>query len=146
MDPRILDLDTAPKCSRFSVNALAMGCPDLAAQAQRRSIHLRALELGAQTALGYKIDEAVVAYEDFLTHKTGKKTRAGGVLKCIRNRGRVGAVEHLVNSSKPPQGFIWLCENGMHDLTFEAVVLDNIDDFSDEAVYSAMEKLEPFET
>ncbi len=144
MDPRVIELYTPEQCATFAINASERGRPDLAEEAQRRSFQLRAVELGAQTALENKIFEALCAYEAFLAEKNGRKTAAARTRQSIRNLEPVGAVEDLVNRSQPTDGFLWLCENGMHDLTFEAVVLDNIDDFSDEAVYSAMEKLEPF--
>jgi hypothetical protein len=60
----------------------------------------------------------------------------------IRNRGIINAVEEIVTRERDSLGYTVLVEEGMEDMSFEAVVLRHQDVFSPEAVRQSRERLD----
>jgi endonuclease III len=60
----------------------------------------------------------------------------------IQRRGIIAAAERAVNKKGDAMGFKRLVEMGLHDLTFEAVIISHPDKFSQEVVARAKERLE----
>jgi hypothetical protein len=84
----------------------------------------------------------LTAYEELLSEKTGKRTRASGTRTKLRNKGVVGCLEDWAMSTQPTEGFKTLVEHGYIDLTGEFLVTKYADRFSPEAVGRAKARLE----
>lgn len=91
MDERIKNLDTPKKCEIFAKNALNVGGEDLVKQAKERAIHLKAENYGAKTSAEKEAIKAVYAYEEVLSAKNGKKTRASRTWPMIQKYGIINA-------------------------------------------------------
>jgi hypothetical protein len=141
MDDRVKRLHTPDECEIFARNAEDKGRADLAAQARRRRVELQAQSSGAHSAAEREALQAVYAYEEVLSQKNGKRTRATRTWQMIQRHGIIEAVERAVNRSVETQGYRALIEMGMEDLAFEAVVSKYPDLFSDKAVEVSRERL-----
>jgi hypothetical protein len=86
MDERILRLNSAKDCEQFAKNVEGK-FPDLAREARRRAIELRAADHKAESEAEREALQAVYAYEEVLSAKNRKKTRASRTWQMI-NRGR----------------------------------------------------------
>lgn len=142
MNERVLKLRTPEECTTFEQNARARGRSDLALAARKRAVELRAREYGAQTEAENECLEAVYAYEQVLSAKNGKKTRATRTWQMIERHGIIEAVERAVNRPVETMGFTALLEMGLEDYAFEAVVIRYPDLFSDKAVQRSQARVE----
>ncbi|MBF6568061.1 MAG: hypothetical protein IVW54_04195 [Candidatus Binataceae bacterium] len=133
-DERIANLKTPEDCEQFAINVEARGKVDLAREARRRAIELRALAHNANSVAEREALAAVYAYERVLSQSAGKKIRATRTWQMIKRRGLIPAVEHVVSQRKETKGYVALVEMGMEDMAFEAVVLRHPEVFSAEAV------------
>ncbi len=141
MDDRVKKIDTPEKCEIFAKNCIERGREDLATQAKQRAVQLRAEAYGAQTEAEQEALEAIYAYEEVLTAKNGKKTRAGRTWQMITRHGIIGAVERAVNRPVETQGYTALVEMGLEDYAFEAVIIRHPDLFSPEALQISQERI-----
>jgi len=141
MDIRIQKLQTPEACERFIKNALRLGRKDLALEAQRRSIELRAKGHDVKTIAELESLQAIYAYEEFLTEKNGRRTRATRTWQMINKHGIIESVNRVVARPEDAMGFKILKEKGMEDLTFEAVVLKYPTVFSADAVEHARNRI-----
>ena len=134
MDERVAKLKTPEECAVFEKNVLQRGRPDLAVESRKRALELRAEKYGAKTEVERACLEAIYAYEQVLTTRNGRTTRASRTWQMIRRHGILGAVERAVNREAETLGFTALLEMGLKDYAFEAVVVRNPTLFSREAV------------
>lgn len=134
MDERIKRLDTVKKCENFAKNATEKGRSDLAKEARQRAVQLRAQEHGATSTAEKEALQAVYAYEDLLTNKNGRNTRASRTWQMINRHGIIESVERAVKRDAVTQGYTMLVEMGLEEHAFEAVILRHPDVFSDEAI------------
>ncbi len=134
MDERVAKLKTPEECERFVKNVLARNRRDLADEARKKAIELRAAAYGASTEAERECLEAVYAYEEVLTSKNGRKTRASRTWQMIKRHGILGAVERAVNRKEETVGYTVLLEIGLQDYAFEAVVLRYPELFSIETI------------
>ncbi len=141
MDERIKRIKTPEKCEIFARNALDKGRPDLAAEAKRRAVELRAELYGAKSKAENEALQAIYAYEEVLTKKNGKKTKASRTWQMINRHGIIEAVERAVNRRAETQGYTALVEMGLEEFAFEAVILRHPELFSDEAVAKSKERM-----
>ena len=141
MDERVEKIKTPEDCEKFARNAIAKDRPDLAVEAGRRAVSLRAEKYGAKTAAEKEAVQAVCAYEEVLTKKNGKRTKASRTWQMINRHGVIEAVERAVNRSAETQGYRSLIEMGLEEFAFEAVILRHPDVFSDEAIAKSEERL-----
>ena len=141
MDHRVLKIKTPLECEIFSKNATERGRPDLAQEARQRSVQLKAECYGATTDAERKCLEAVYAYEEVLSAKNGKKTRASRTWQMIKNHGILPAVERAVNRAQETAGYTALLEMGLEDYAFEAVVVKYPELFTEEAVARCVERI-----
>jgi hypothetical protein len=142
MDDRVKKIDTPEKCVIFAKNCIERGRDDLAQEAKERAVQLRADAYGAETEAERASLEAVYAYEEVLSTKNGKKTRAGRTWQMISRHGIIGAVERAVNRPTETQGYTSLVEMGLEDYAFENVILRHSELFSEQAVSISRERLE----
>lgn len=141
MDPRVLKLRTPKDCEQFAKNVSERGRPDLAQEARRRAIEIRAESYGAETEAERQCLQAIYAYEELLSAKNGRRTRASRTWQMINRYGLLEAVERAVNRESDASGYTALAEMGLEDLSFEAIVSRYPDLFSQETVERANERI-----
>ncbi|MGF1732144.1 hypothetical protein [Photobacterium kasasachensis] len=141
MDGRVLKLKTVESCEKFKSNALRLGESELAKQATLRAVAIRAEQYGCETEAERLAIEAVYAYEEVLSNRNGKKTRASRTWQMIERRGVIDAVERAVNREDVTQGYKSLAEMGLEEFAFEAVILKFPELFSQEVVKKSKERL-----
>ncbi len=145
MDERVLNLKTPRDCEIFAKNATERSRPDLAQEARQRSVQLKAESYGAKTEAERECLEAVYAYEEVLSAKNGKKTKASRTWQMIKKHGILPAVERAVNRPQETAGYTALLEMGLEDYAFEAVVVKYPELFSEEAVARCAERIQGWE-
>lgn len=133
MDERVARLVTPDECEQFALNVQTR-LPELAKEARRRAVELRAASHGASAAVEPEALEALYAYERVLSGKAGKEVRASRTWQMIKRHGIIEAVERAVNRDHDTVGYRALVEMGMKEFAFEAVVLRHPELFSKEAV------------
>ena len=101
MDYRVERLRTPAECESFAQNATARNHPDLALEARRKAIHLRASTHEPGSPLEAEGFAAVYAYELLLTRRNGKKTRATGTWQAIKRYGIIEAVQRAMEAPNP---------------------------------------------
>ena len=141
MDARVRALKTPEECMQFAKNVREK-YPDLAREAHRRAVELRAIAHGTKSAVELELLKALYAYEEVLSEKNKRRTSASRTWQMIKRHGIIGAAERAVNRSIEATGYKVLVEMGMHDLTFEAVIVRHPDAFSEEVVSRAKARLE----
>jgi len=134
MDERVAKLKTPEECEQFAKNAIRLGRKDLADDARRRAVALRAAAYGAKSEAERQCLEAIYAYEEVLTAKNGRRTRANRTWQMIARHGILGAVERAVNRDAETVGYTALRDMGLQDYAFEAVVLRHPSLFSEQTV------------
>lgn len=129
-----MNLDTPEKCEVLAKNARERGREDLAMQARERAIQLRAQSHGATSDVEREALQAVYAYEEILTAKNGKRTRASRTWPMIKKHGIIESVEKVVNRPVETKAYTALVEAGLQDYAFENVILKYPDSFSEQAI------------
>ena len=141
MDDIIRTLRTPKECEILAKNALERGREDIAIQAKRRAIELKADEFDAESDAEKEAFQAVVAYEEVLSRKNGKRTRATHTRQMINRHGVIEAVERVVNRPDDAAGYTVLVEMGFEEFAFETVVVNHPDLFSAKALDQAKSRL-----
>lgn len=96
------------------------------------------LNLTFLTPAEEKIVEAVSEYVGIKKREGRSWTRT---LSQLRDRGLIGAAEVSVAKSNPTQGFTALAEADLEDLSYEQIVVDHPDEFSERAQWYARRTL-----
>lgn len=121
-------------------NAKRLGEHDVYWQAFRRLCVLEGID---QTdPLNRDFYETLAAYEELLTEKNGRTTRANRTRQKLKNKGVIQCLEDWAVNPAPTQGFALLIENGLAELTGEYLVLKYPDRFSEKAVKAARSRLQ----
>lgn len=141
MDERVKNLKSSEDCKRFAKNAIRLGRPDLALEAERRAIELKSEVHNAKTSAEKEALQAIYAYEYLLTLKNGKKSRATRTWQMLKRHGIIESVNRVVARRGDSMGYKTLKEKGMGDLAFEMVVLRYPDVFSEEAIHRSKERI-----
>ena len=141
-DERVERLKTPKECEQFAINVENLGKVDLAQDARRKAVELKALEHNASSVAEREALEAVYAYERVLSQGAGKKIRASRTWQMIKRRGIVQAVESVVKRPAETKGYMALVQMGLERMAFEAVVLRHPNVFSSEAVQRSKERLQ----
>jgi hypothetical protein len=141
MDPRIEKLKTPDECQAFIRNARSRGREDLAKEALRRLIELSAKAYGAHGSIEHECLEAIYAYEEVLSARSGKRVYAARTWQMIKRHGILGAVERVVSRPDDATGYTALIEMGLERFAFEAVVLRHPEAFSVQTVERAQSRL-----
>ena len=108
-------------CYIFAKNATRRGHPELALQVHRRAVDLRAEQHGASNELEFTAVRAIYAYEEALSVRKGKRTRATGTWQMVRRHGVLEALSKRLESGGGDELAPVLKELGMEDYSFEAV-------------------------
>lgn len=140
IDPTVQRLKSPEDCEQYAKNVEAKH-PDLAKQARRRGVELRALQYGTNTDVERDALQAIYALEEVRSQRAGRRVRANRTWQSVQRHGIVPTVERVVARRAVTKGYDWLVNAGMEDFTFEAVVLRNPDLFSQMALSQAEERL-----
>lgn len=120
-------------------NAKRMGREDIWRQAFDQ---LCSLEGATQTEpLDRAFYSTLAAYEQLLTQKNRRATRASRTRLKLKGKGVVACLEDWAKSKEPPESFELLVANGMVEMTGEQLVLTYSDKFTPEAVAGATARL-----
>src|SRR4030042_6848658 len=141
MENIIQKLKTPADCLQLAKNVRDRN-PELAQKARRRAVELRAISHGSNSEVELELFKSVYAYEEFLYEKHKKHQRATYTWRMIKNDGIIRAAEKGVKRKIAPAGYKALVKMGMHDLTFEAVIIRYPDAFNEEVVSRAKARLE----
>ena len=145
MDDRISKLTTPEECEQVALNVEAR-LPELAREAHRRAVELRAATHGATNKAEREALEAVYAYEKVLSAKHGRNMRASRTWPMIERHGIIMAVERAVNRPQETAGYKALVDMGMQDFAFEAVVCRHPSVFNPEALKRSQDRLEKWQS
>jgi hypothetical protein len=85
--------------------------------------------------------ETLAAYEQLLTEKNGRTTKASRTRQKLKNKGVFQCLEDWAISKTPTEGFELPIEHGLIELTGEYLVLKYQDRFSSAAVTAARARL-----
>ena len=116
-------------CYVFARNATRRGHPELALQAHRRAVDLRAEQHETSTEAEFAAVRAIYAYEEALSYRKGKRTRATGTWQMVNRYGLLNAVHKRIQSKNSEEVQPILKELGMEEYSFEAVGEAYPDDF-----------------
>jgi hypothetical protein len=108
-------------CYVFAKNARRNGHPELALQAYRHAVDLRAEEHQAASDVETAAIRAIYAYEEALSYSKGKRTRATGTWQLVNRHGLVPALRKRLQSRSGDDVEPLLKELGMEDYSFRAV-------------------------
>ncbi len=144
MDEIIPKLKTPEECMQLALNVRERN-PALAREARRRAVELRAASHGIKSVVELELLKALYAYEEVLSENNKRRTRASRTWQMIKRHGIIAAAERAVNRKIEATGYRVLVAMGLHDLTFEAVIVRHPDKFGQEVVSRAKERLEELE-
>lgn len=108
-------------CYVFARNAVRRGHPELALQAYRRAVDLRAADYPTSSDAEHAAVRAIYAYEEAMSYHKGKRTRATGTWQLVNRSGLLGAVHKRIQGRSGDEVKPALEELGMMDYSFEAV-------------------------
>lgn len=108
-------------CYVFGANAIRRGHPELALQAQRRAVDLRAESHEPDSEAERAALRAIYAYEEALSHAKGKRTRATGTWQMVKRYGLFEAIQRRLDGRKSEDMSDSLKALGMADYSFETV-------------------------
>lgn len=107
-------------CYVFATNATRRGHPELALQAYRRAVDLRAEQHETESETDRDALRAIYAYEEALSFNKGKRTRATGTWQMVNKNGLLSAIHRRLQSGSSNDVMPALQELGMEDYSFEA--------------------------
>lgn len=136
IDPKVLRLKTAEDCESFAQN-VEMAYPELAEQARRRGLELKAAQKSVQTDVERAALVAVYALEEVRSQGARRRWRANRTWQSIRRNGILATLDYCVKRPRDDDGHSILAKSGRADLSFEAVVLKYPDQFSSTLVEKA---------
>lgn len=140
MNDIIQKLKTVGECMQLAENVQVRN-PELAQKARRRAVELRAVSYKHTSKVELELLKAIYAYEEVLSEKNKRRTSASRTWQMIKRHGIIRAAERAVDRKIDPAGYKLLAEMGMHDLTFEAVIIRYPDSFNQDIVSRAKERL-----
>src|SRR5438045_9752932 len=87
MDERVAKLTSPEDCERFAKNARDRDRQDLADQARKKAVELRAAAYGGTTEAERQCLEAICAHEEVLTAQNGRRTPASRTRRMVERHG-----------------------------------------------------------
>ncbi len=133
MHELVLRIKEPELCYVFAKNAERRGHPELALQAHRRAVDLRAEAHPTGSEAEFAAVRAIYAYEEALGFQKGKRTRATGTWQLVKRQGLLAAVQKRVESRDNDEIAPVLKELGMEDYSFSEVLKQYPDAFSAQA-------------
>jgi len=121
MHELVLRIKDPELCYVFARNATDRGHPELALQAYRRAVDLRAEQHDTASEAERSALRAIYAYEEALSYSKGKRTRATGTWQLVNRHGVLAALLKRLQSRDNDDVLPVLQELGMEDYSFSAV-------------------------
>ena len=121
MHELVLRIKDPELCYVFARNAIDRGHPELALQAYRRAVDLRAEQHDTSSEAERSALRAIYAYEEALSYSKGKRTRATGTWQLVNRHGVLAALIKRLHSRDNENVLPVLQELGMEDYSFSAV-------------------------
>jgi len=121
MHELVLRIKDPQLCYVFTRNAQRRGHPELALEAYRRAVDLRAEAHETNSEPELAALRAFYAYEEALSYSKGKRTRATGTWQLVNRHGVLPALAKRMQSRNGEDLLPVLKELGMEDYSFEAV-------------------------
>jgi len=121
-------------------NAKARQRMDVYWQAFRRLCEIEGLNY--DDPLEREFYSTLTAYEELLSEKNGRATRASRTRQKLQRRGVIQCLEDWAVANTPTDGFKLLIDAGLVELTGEHLVLKYPEHFSGEALEQARHRLE----
>lgn len=121
MDEMVKRIKEPALCYVFAKNAQRNGHPELAVQAYRHAVDLRAQQHEVANQAEAAALRAIYAYEEALSYTRGKRTRATGTWQLVSRHGVLPAVHKRLQSRNGADVQAVLEELGMDDYSFSAV-------------------------
>jgi hypothetical protein len=138
-DPKVTRLNTVDDCKQFIINVQTEH-PELAKQARRRAIVLRARDFGATDDVEREALQCVYALEEAKT-TSFRRYRANRTWGAIARSGIITTVNNIVSKTTDSLGYEALTNAGLAEFTFENVVLRHPERFAETAVAMARIRL-----
>jgi hypothetical protein len=108
-------------CYIFAKNATERGQPELALQAYRHAVDLRAAEHEVQTEAELMAIKAFYAYEEALSWQNGKRKRATGTWQMVNRIGILPTLQKRLTSKSAEAAQSALKQLKLDDYSFQAV-------------------------
>jgi hypothetical protein len=140
VDTRVLKLKTPEDCEKFAKNAEKLH-PDIAKEARRRGVELRAAAYGAKSDAEREALAAIFAVEEVKSTRS-RRAHASRTWQSVKRHGILETVERVVRRAKATEGYAALVAAGMDDFTFEAVVIRHEALFEPSTVERARQRVE----
>lgn len=128
----------------FTKNAAALNRlnPEVKAALHQRSVELGRELVGRKTGLDLSSlspaeEKIVLAVSQYVALKELQSSHATRTFDQLRNRGLIGAVEAAVCKGSPTEGFRTLADANQSDISYEQIVVDHPEDFSERANWYA---------
>ena len=122
MHDLVMRINDPKLCYVFAKNAISRGHPELAMQTYRRAVDLRAEQHGTDSEAEFAAVRAIYAYEEALSYRKGKRTRATGTWQLVSRKGVFDALAQRNESRSTPDVTPILKELGMEDYSFSATM------------------------
>lgn len=113
--------------------------------ARIQSYEEKAKRYGYKNNVEHELLIVLYAYEDALTNKNNRTTRANRTWPMVKKDGIIKAAEKAVSRKFDPLGYKTLVELGLKELTFEAVINKYPESFNKETVDKARARLKDAE-
>lgn len=121
MHELVLRINEPDLCYVFAKNATRRGHPELALQAYRRAVDLRAGQHETESVAEQVALRSIYAYEEALSYAKGKRTRATGTWQLVSKHGVFPALAKRLCARGIEDVKPVLKELGMEDYSFDAV-------------------------
>jgi hypothetical protein len=122
-------------------NCTKNGNHDLAELALRRLVEIGAGEEALAGTVEHDFWRSIISYEALLTEEKGKTIKANYTRRKLKQASVIQTLSDFATNSSPSDGFQKLVENGLVDLTGEAIILRHSHAFEEHVVEAARHRL-----
>jgi len=133
-------LESVTACDDLIEKARSQGDENIEQQALRRKFSLLAEEEQPANEAERECYEAIFAYEELLTQKNSKPTKASRTWQVVRREGILPAVENIVSKKEASPGYSILIGTEYEGYLFESVILRHPEDFPQKVVDAAQNR------
>lgn len=121
MHELVLRIKKPELCYVFADNAVKRGHEELALQAYRRAVDLRAEQHGVETEAEKLALKSFYAYEEALSHGQRKRKRATGTWQMVNKLGILATLDKRLDSKDGEEVLPKLKALKLEDYSFQAV-------------------------
>lgn len=140
---QLISAETDPKkLKSWMENARKQAADDVYQAAFRKLCSLSGRDLN--DPLDREFQEVMSALETALTEARGRTTRLNRTRQKLSRVGVRQLLSDLAVKPSPSDGFLYLLEFGMADMSAESLIVKHRSDFSDDVVQAARNRLEQF--